>query len=226
MDRSSAAYHELRELIVRGRLAPGNRLIEAEVAERLGVSRTPVRAAFQRLEQEGYIVSSGDGGRNRVWVAPLTRDDSAELLYIIGQIEGLAARWAGQLAADARGRLSRELASINGSLELASGRDRPDQNEIFELDRRFHRAYVEAGAGPRLLALHDSIKPQAERYTRVYISSLVTEIHTSVEEHEVIVDAIREGRATEAERSVQTNWRNAAARLASVIDSVGERGSW
>lgn len=226
MDRSSAAYHELRELIVRGRLAPGNRLIEAEVAERLGVSRTPVRAAFQRLEQEGYIVSSGDGGRNRVWVAPLTRDDSAELLYIIGQIEGLAARWAGQLASDARGRLSRELASINGSLELASGRDRPDQNEIFELDRRFHRAYVEAGAGPRLLALHDSIKPQAERYTRVYISSLVTEIHTSVEEHEVIVDAIREGRATEAERSVQTNWRNAAARLASVIDSVGERGSW
>lgn len=226
MDRSAAAYHELRELIVRGRLAPGNRLIEAEVAERLGVSRTPVRAAFQRLEQEGYITSSGDAGRNRVWVAPLTRDDSRELLCIIGQIEGLAARWAAQTAPDARGDLTEELGSINQRLERVSGRERPDQNEIFELDRRFHRSYVEAGAGPRLLALHDSIKPQAERYTRVYISSLVDEIHTSVEEHGVILDAIRQGRATEAERAVQTNWRNAASRLASVIDSVGERGSW
>ena len=54
-DRASQAYRRLRELIVHGRLAPGARIIETEVAGKLGISRTPVRAALQRLQQEGYI---------------------------------------------------------------------------------------------------------------------------------------------------------------------------
>ncbi|NNM33689.1 MAG: GntR family transcriptional regulator, partial [Gemmatimonadetes bacterium] len=60
-DRTTLAYERLRELIVRGRLAPGSRLIETEVAERLGLSRTPVRGAFQRLTQEGYVTDPGVG---------------------------------------------------------------------------------------------------------------------------------------------------------------------
>jgi DNA-binding GntR family transcriptional regulator len=52
-DRVSQAYHQLRELIVWGKLAPGPRIIETDVATRLGVSRTPVRSAVQRLQQEG-----------------------------------------------------------------------------------------------------------------------------------------------------------------------------
>ncbi|MFB6240160.1 MAG: GntR family transcriptional regulator, partial [Gemmatimonadota bacterium] len=56
-DRSGETYTRLRELIVRGQLAPGSRIIETDVAERLGVSRTPVRSALQRLEQEGFIES-------------------------------------------------------------------------------------------------------------------------------------------------------------------------
>jgi len=60
-DRPDMVYRELRELIVSGRLAPGTRLVETMVADRLGVSRTPVRSAFQRLQQEGYAVAANEG---------------------------------------------------------------------------------------------------------------------------------------------------------------------
>ena len=60
-DRVTVVYHRLRELIVRGRLAPGARIIETVIAARLGVSRTPVRAALQRLQQEGYVVVASPG---------------------------------------------------------------------------------------------------------------------------------------------------------------------
>ncbi|MFN8581067.1 MAG: FCD domain-containing protein [Gemmatimonadaceae bacterium] len=102
----------------------------------------------------------------------------------------------------------------------------PNHNRLWELDERFHRCYVEASAGPRLLSLHDSVKPQAERYERLYVSLLTREITTSVAEHGAIVRAIRVGNVDAAQFAVQTNWRNAAARLASVIATVGERGKW
>ncbi|MCY3548496.1 MAG: GntR family transcriptional regulator [Gemmatimonadetes bacterium] len=84
-DRGTQAYQHLRELIVHGRLAPGSRLIETEVAERLGLSRTPVRSALQRLMQEGYISDPGTGRQSRPYVAPLTQDDAFELLHIVGE---------------------------------------------------------------------------------------------------------------------------------------------
>jgi DNA-binding GntR family transcriptional regulator len=76
------------------------------------------------------------------------------------------------------------------------------------------------------LALHDAVKPQAERYIRMYISMLTSNIKASVDEHETIVVAIDEGRADDAEQAVQTNWRHAADRLSKVIEVAGERGSW
>jgi DNA-binding FadR family transcriptional regulator len=85
---------------------------------------------------------------------------------------------------------------------------------------------VVGAAGPRLLAMHDAIKPQSERYVRLYISALVDEIGTSVREHTVIVDAIDAGEGEAAQSAVRSNWRNAAARLASVIAALGERGTW
>lgn len=225
-DRATVAYRQLRELIVHGRLAPGTRIIETEVANRLGVSRTPVRAALQRLQQEGYILASGRGRQMRPSIAPLTREDARELFGIVGEIEGLAARWAAGGDPGCREVLVEELRSLNEEYLRTSRLERRDQNRLFDLDTRFHRRYVEAGAGPRLLALHDAIKPQAERYVRVYISVLFDEIATSVREHAAIVDGIAAGDPDEAQRAVQQNWRNAADRLSRVIDSVGERGSW
>jgi len=225
-DRMRHAYDELRARIVSGRLAPGTRLIEQEVATRLEVSRTPVRESLRRLEQEGYVEYDPDSGRSGTYVTPLTQEDARELFLIIGAVEGLAAQEAARNSTPERSELADELESLNGRLAQASRAAQPEQALIFELDATFHRTYVEAGGGPRLRSLHDSIKPQADRYTRVYVSALMSEIDTSVEEHGRIVAAIRDGRADDAKGSVETNWQNAAGRLARVIDEIGERGSW
>ena len=224
--RPNAVYAQLRDLIVRGQLAPGSRLIETAVAARLGVSRTPVRGALQRLQQEGYIVDSPSLQQTRPTVAPLTHRDARELFHIVGELEGLAARWAAELDAPARATLAQELVEINDAFRKAADAARPNHNRLWELDEQFHRRYVEAGAGPRLLALHDAVKPQAERYIRMYISMLTSDIRTSVYEHDVITAAIDEGRADDAELAVQVNWRHAADRLSKVIAMAGERGSW
>ncbi|HTG49133.1 MAG TPA: GntR family transcriptional regulator, partial [Gemmatimonadales bacterium] len=226
VDRATQVYRQLRELIVHGRLAPGARIIETEVASRLGVSRTPVRAALQRLQQEGYITVSGSGRQSRPSIAPLTREDARELFGIVGALEGLAARAAAGLEDRIRIRHVERLRAINEEYLRMSRERRSDENRLFALDTRFHRYYVEMGAGPRLLALHDAVKPQAERYVRLYISALVDEIATSVKEHRVIVEAIAAGDGPGAEQAVHTNWRNAAERLSRVIDTLGERGSW
>jgi DNA-binding FadR family transcriptional regulator len=81
-------------------------------------------------------------------------------------------------------------------------------------------------AGPRVRALHETVKPQAERYERLYVSMLTRELHTSVAEHRAIVKAIRAGNAAAAQAAVEANWRNAAERLASVVAAAGERGRW
>ena len=224
--RPDQVYSRLRELIVGGLLAPGNRIVETEIATRLGVSRTPVREALQRLLQEGYVIDTLGAQQSRLTVAPLTRDDVHELLTVVGALEGIAARHAAELRPDARTALVKELREANGDFHRA-GRASPINHELlYDADERFHRGIVEAGAGPRLLALYDAVKPQAERYIRMYISMLTDDIRSSVAEHEIIVAAITEGRCDDAEMAVETNWRHAADRLSRVIELAGERGAW
>ncbi|MCI0432058.1 MAG: GntR family transcriptional regulator [Gemmatimonadetes bacterium] len=225
-DRGSVVYEKLRELITWGRIAPGARIIEAEVAARLDVSRTPVRAALQRLQQEGYVVAVGTGVQTRLSVAPLTQEDAHELFEIVGEVEGLAARRAAMLLPAARSRLIAELNELNANLLAASRAAEPDARLIFDVDQRFHRAWIDAAAGPRLTALHDAVKPQTDRYIRIYISALVDEIGTSVLEHDVTIRAIEAGQPDSAQVAVRTNWNHAAWRLARVIQSLGERGAW
>lgn len=220
----SRVYDSLRALIVRGQLAPGARIPEVEVAKRLGVSRTPVRAALQRLEREGYVVASATQ-QARMTVAPLTKEDVRELLQIVGELEGIAARVAAGLDAPRRERLAKDLAAINASFRKAAS-SKDAVGALYELDEKFHRRYVDAGAGPRLKALHDAVKPQAERYIRMYVSLLLDTAPTAGSEHEVIVEAIRSGKGIAAQRAVQTNWRHAANRIVHAIDVMGEQGKW
>ena len=207
-------------------MAPGTRIIETDVAGRLGVSRTPVRGALQRLQQEGYILASGTGQQSRLSVAPLTHEDARELFAIVGEIEGLGARWSAELDEPQRAGVVDDLRRLNADLAGSATEARPDHQRVFDLDQGFHRRYVEGAAGPRLLTLHDAIKPQSERYVRLYISALVDEIGTSVREHTVIIDAIAAGEGEAAQSAVRHNWRNAASRLSSVIQALGERGTW
>ena len=225
-DRPAQVYAQLRTLIVQGKLAPGSRIIETDIAERLGVSRTPVREAIQRLQQEGYVIGAPLAHQSRVTVAPLTKQDVRELLNIVGTLEGLAAFGAAERPAAERAALARALRALNAEFRRAADAHETDHNRVYEVDEAFHRRLVDEGAGARLRALHDAVKPQAERYIRMYISLLVGDVRPSVDEHDVIVRAIRDGDAEAAQQAVQTNWRRAAERLEKVIDVAGERGSW
>ena len=224
--RRSRAYIRLRELIVKGRIAPGRRLVETEVAERLGVSRTPVRSALQRLEQEGYVESYSKGERTKPVVAPLTKQDAHDLLYMLGAIEGLAARGAATLSDDERSVLASDLRAANDRLAGLAAEERPDRDEWYRMDTEFHDIFVERGAGARLERFHASIRPQAERYIRVYVAAHRFEIDESVEEHEGIINAIDAGQPDWAEQATVDNYRSAEERLRRDIEEIGERGSW
>jgi DNA-binding GntR family transcriptional regulator len=224
LDHVSRAYHELRRIIVWGQLPPGSRISERTVAERLKLSRTPVRSALHRLEQEGFVSAHGAGRERRLIVAPLTMHDGLEVFTIVGHLEGLAARTAAELPGPQRKALVARLRTVNDALRTESGK-KGDATRFFDLDGEFHRLYVEEVVGPRLLTLHQAIKPQSERYTRLYVSVLLDQIATSVREHERIAASIARGDPDAAQKAVETNWHNAADRLTEIIAQYGERGS-
>ncbi len=212
-------------MIVWGQLPPGARISERIVADRLGLSRTPVRSALHRLEQEGFVASVGSGRERRLVVAPLTMHDGQEVYALVGHLEGLASRIAAGLPAAVRSGLVKRLRTLNAAL-AAQASTHGDAAHFFDLDSEFHRGYVEGVAGPRLLALHRAIKPQSERYSRLYASVFLNQVTTSVREHESIIRGIARGDRAGAQRAAEMNWRNAAERLARVIEQHGERGNW
>jgi DNA-binding GntR family transcriptional regulator len=225
VDNVSRVYHELRTLIVSGQLPPGARVAERAVVARMGLSRTPVRSALHRLQQEGFVASVGRAGDQRLIVTPLTHGDGREVFLIVGHLEGLAAREAAALPAGRRTQIVRRLREVNRQLAIAS-RGKASPSRLFDLDLEFHETYVEGVVGPRVVALHRAIKPQSERYARLYVNVLLDELPTSVKEHEAIAAAIAKGNPAAAQRAVETNWHNAATRLAAMIAEHGERGSW
>jgi DNA-binding GntR family transcriptional regulator len=130
------------------------------------------------------------------------------------------------LANGQRAEIVSKLKSFNRQLKEIVRARNSKPGGIFDLDREFHRTIVESGAGPRLMTLHKAVEPQAERYWRLYASSIINDLHISVAEHDDIISAIVDGNAEQVERGLQVNWENGAARLAHVIEMFGERGSW
>jgi len=223
---TAGAYRRLRELIVAGRLAPGAPLIETDLSRRLGVSRTPVRAALQRLHQEGFVAASQSGQMLRAFVSPLTADDMREVFLMVGSLESVAARLAALLDADRRAALADTLEAIDGDLGMAAAARPPDLVRAQELHVHFRHAFVEAGSGPRLRGELDVLEAQAERYERVYTGAILLAFEEGASERAAIVSAIRSGEADAAERAVAGQWRAAADRYRQVVSILGERGNW
>lgn len=220
------AFTELRQLIVCGQLPPGSWVVESHVAERLGLSRTPVHAALQRLHHEGYVVTHQGARRGRVLIAPLTREDARELYAIVGHLEVFASKLVVALPSRDRMRLADELVAFNGELHAIASRQPPDPRRVFDIDKAFHAAIVAAAGGSRLAALHQSVTPQVERYWRLYASSIINELHLSVAEHAAIIRATRSGDAEAVAAAVRQNWDGGFERISRLIDVFGERGSW
>ncbi len=223
---TSSAYQRLRDLIVTGRLPPGAPLVETELSARLGVSRTPVRAALQRLQQEGFVHVARAGSMLRAAVAPVTAEDMREVFLMAGALEASAARLATGLDEARRRALADEMARLADAVDAATSSRPPEMLDALGAHARFHRAYTVAGAGPRLLAELDVLQPQAERYERIYASAIARALDDGSREHAAIVDAIRAGDSDGAESAVERHWRASAARYGQVVTILGERGNW
>ena len=186
-------YDRLRALIVRGRLAPGTRISEAELAERLDTSRTPIRDAMHRLQVEGLLVPVGGGKRPRVAVAPVTAGAAREVYHAAGALEGVAARALAEQPAAARGRLADDLGACDAEFRRAAAVPSPDFDRLFELHDAFHRRITDACAGPNVRALLDVIRPQLDRLEWIYAPLLGPTFAPTYAEHQAIAAAVRAG---------------------------------
>jgi DNA-binding GntR family transcriptional regulator len=224
-DASAATYEQLRRLIVGGRLAPGSPLIESDLTARLRVSRTPVRAALQRLGQEGFVRGAAPGSRRAV-VAPLTLQDLREVFLMVGALEATAARQAAALDTARRETIASAMDELNARMHGAIGRRPPDLVVAQDVHLRLHRAFVDAVAGPRLRAELDVLSPQAERYQRVYGVATLYAVDELVASHAALSAAIRAGDGDRAEQAAGADWRLTADRHHEIVGMLGERGNW
>lgn len=122
------AYSMILDAIDTGTYRPGDRLVESELAERFGVSRTPIREALQRLETQSLLMRDG----RSLIVASLDHNQMAELYVVRGELEGLAARLAARNATEEEVRLLREMVEADNALK-----DHPAA--LARANRRFHK---------------------------------------------------------------------------------------
>ncbi len=220
------AYERLRDLIVRGRLAPGARVVEVDIAARLGVSRTPAREAIHQLEHEGLLTSTGNAGRTQLVVPSLTVDDLVDLYSIMASLEGTAAANITRLPAAQRLALGRALRKADDAFKRVARSAQPSSDLLFELHGAFHQQFVDAGATPRLRDLIARIRPQMDRYEYAYAPLVGPSFDVTFREHRAIIRALATGSRAAAENAVRANWLNSADRLATAIHRSGPRGDW
>jgi DNA-binding GntR family transcriptional regulator len=223
---SDTAFIRMRELIVDGRLAPGSWIVEADLANLLKMSRTPIRAALQWLEHEGYVVARVTGTKSRMMVTPLTLQDARELYGIVGRIEGMAGRYTTLLSTAQRNAMVAVLKRMNAEMAKIAKSLSPEPERFVGIDTAFHDRIVEGCGGPRLLAIYNAIKPQTDRYWKLYATASNGDMKASCVEHDGIIAAIAKGDGEGVESALQINWEHGAERLAKAIMKFGERGAW
>ncbi len=192
-------YRRLKDAIITGRLRPGERLKEDALSKLLNVSRTPLREAVQRLEQEQLVERLPQGG---VAVSSISVEDALELNEIRAQLEALAANIAAGRVKD--GELNEaEQALVPRLVSLAETRSALGVrgNETPELDadtgREFHALIYAIAGRARLASMLTQVVDGLKRY-RVRIPE--ERKRTVAEEHRAIANAIANGQRREAER--------------------------
>lgn len=142
----------IRSAIANGQLRPGDPVPEAQIAEQLRVSRSPVREAFRKLEEQGLLVSYPHRG---TYVTQFTEKDAREIYQLRVGLEGLAMRWA--IEAGCGPELQARLGRIVERMRLLVGTER--MSEMAELDSEFHTAIMEASGNSRLQQLWHGMDP-------------------------------------------------------------------
>ena len=220
-ERSEHTYLGIRDLVIRGRLAPGDRVTESECALQLGVSRTPVREALDRLAREGFLVPASAGRRTELVVAPLDPAAARDLWTLSGAIEGIAVLAVGSMGRDRRRQLAAELAEVNDALSAASTRRPRDVATVSQLMSEFHQVVMRTCAGAHLKAAYEAARPHIQRYDWAYGSERRASYRASVLEHREIIEAIGRGDGIRARRLLEQHWMAGLERTTSYVKRFG-----
>lgn len=201
-------FNTLRQAILRGELKPGERLMEIQLANKLGVSRTPIREAIRKLELEGLVLMIPRKGAE---VAEITEKSLKDVLEIRRALEDLAVRLACEKITKEE---LKELKKVGD--EFKKVLKSQDITEVAEADVRFHDVIYMATDNPKLIQLLNNFREQMYRFRVEYLKK--DEVRPQLlEEHDEIIKYITEGNKEEAARVVTRHIENQALTVQDVI---------
>jgi len=198
------AYAALKEWIVDGVLKPGEQLRDQDLAEKLGTSRTPVREALRRLEDEGLVETSVNRWTR---VSSLDLGEAQRIYPVLWTLEPLALLVAAPnlSAVDIQ-----EMAKANADLRRALRKNDPLRASGADYD--FHNAFVRRCNNPDLIRIISDLKVKLRRLEVIYFEGHVV-ADRSVAEHQKILSDLEKGDYESAARHVQANWENSLQRV-------------
>jgi DNA-binding GntR family transcriptional regulator len=182
-----AVVTTLREAIIHRTLQSGTHLVEEEVANRLNVSRNPVREAFRSLEQEGFLVSYPGSG---VYVAEPSPDEGLDLLEVRGALDSLGAELAARRSSPLHEARLQDVIR-RGKVSLAAN----DLASLVDLNSEFHLATAELSGNSQLMSLLPAMN---DRIRWLFSTVAQDRVVASWEEHEEIASAIAAGKTATA----------------------------
>ncbi len=175
-------FQTLREAILKGEIKPGERLMELQLAAKLGVSRTPIREAIRMLEQEGLAVTVPRRGAE---VAKMTEKDMEDVLVIRSTLDRLAVQLAcDNITAEQLGQLKSAQKSFENSIQAGN------LKKLAEADVAFHDVIYKATGNIKLEIMLNNLREQMYRYRVEYLKKDKT-YPALIREHQEIVDAIK-----------------------------------
>lgn len=194
----------LREAIVNGVLKPGERLMEIQLAEELGVSRTPVREAIRKLELEGFVIMIP---RRGTYVADLSIKDINEVFEVRTALEVLAAGLAAErITEEELEQMERLLVSIGEYIEKG------DLEKIVEVDSTFHDILYQATRNDRLVQIINNLREQLTRFRSISMA-YPGRLKNTLEEHSRLVEALAARDHELAERLATEHMENSEQTL-------------
>ncbi|NLY54441.1 MAG: GntR family transcriptional regulator [Firmicutes bacterium] len=193
-------FEHLREAIIQGKLRPGERLMETQLAEEMGVSRTPVREAIRKLELEGLVVMIP---RRGAYVSDLTVKDVAETFEIRSALEALAAGLAAERISPAE---SEELDQI--LVQIADSIEKNDLQQTVALDEQYHNLLYRASRNDRLVQILNNLREQIQRF-RIASLGMPGRAQAVLQEHKGIAEAVAAGNSGLARCLAQQHIANA-----------------
>ncbi len=201
-------FNTLRKAILRGNLEPGEHLREIHLADKLGVSRTPIREAIRKLELEGLVVMIP---RKGAVVAEITEKSLRDVLEVRRVLEALAVRLACEKILDEE---VEELKVAAKAFEEAL--ETGDVTAFAEADVRFHDIIYRATDNQRLIQLLYNLREQMYRYRVEYLKR--DDAHeTLLEEHQAIIDTIERRDEDNAVKAVCTHIDNQVVAVSDTI---------